>query len=153
LKSPWAFWLLLHVTHLATCSIGRVTTGLLTSIADKVDVIEPVAKFTASLEGNPDVGNIFNTGLEYWEPLPDVIYDLIWIQWCATYLDDESLIKFLERCMSVLNPDQGVIVVKENLSSSGEDFTEEYDGSVTRSASTSRSYMSVIRLTETQQEG
>lgn len=105
---------------------------MLVNIADRVDVIEPVAKFTALLEGTPGVGSIFNTGLEYWQPNPDVTYDLIWVQWCATYLDDESLVRFLERCMSVLSPDQGVIVLKENLSSSGEDFNEEYDGSVTR---------------------
>lgn len=112
--------------------IGRVTNGLLVNIAEQVDVIEPVAKFTALLGSNPRIGNIFNTGLEYWQPIPDTTYDLIWIQWCATYLNDDSLIQFLQRCTQVLEPGHGMIVLKENLSSTSEEIHEEYDGSVTR---------------------
>lgn len=109
------------------------------SIADAVDLIEPVARFTILLRNNPAVGNIFTTGLEYWQPIPDVIYDLIWVQWCATYLNDEALVQFLERCSEVLEPAQGVIVLKENLSSSNQDYSEQYDGSVTR-------YIPMLRL-------
>ncbi|KAH7259917.1 alpha-N-methyltransferase NTM1 [Fusarium solani] len=35
--------------------IGRVTEGLLTQVAEKVDIIEPITKFTDVLEGKPGV--------------------------------------------------------------------------------------------------
>ncbi|KAL2686998.1 hypothetical protein Neosp_004547 [[Neocosmospora] mangrovei] len=112
--------------------IGRITKGLLLHVADRVDVIEPVAKFTAELEGKPGVGDIFNVGLEGWQPTQGVLYDLIWTQWCVGHLDDKSLVEYLERCKAVLNPDGGIIVVKENLSTWGADKFDETDGSVTR---------------------
>ncbi|KAH8676905.1 alpha-N-methyltransferase NTM1 [Ilyonectria robusta] len=112
--------------------IGRVTEGLLLQVAEQVDVIEPVAKFTTTLEGKPGVGNIFNVGLEGWQPANGVVYDLIWIQWCVGYVADKSLVQFLERCKSVLNPDGGFIVVKENISTSGVDTFDDVDHSVTR---------------------
>ncbi|RSL61702.1 hypothetical protein CEP54_006045 [Fusarium duplospermum] len=109
-----------------------ITKGLLLHVADRVDVIEPVAKFTAALEGKPGVRDIFNVGLEGWQPTQGVIYDLIWTQWCVGHLDDKSLVEYLERCKAVLNPDGGIIVVKENLSTWGADKFDETDGSVTR---------------------
>lgn len=112
--------------------IGRVTEGLLLQVAEQVDVIEPVAKFTTTLEGKPGVGNISNVGLEGWQPANGVVYDLIWIQWCVGYVADKSLVQFLERCKSVLNPDGGFIVVKENISTSGVDTFDDVDHSVTR---------------------
>ncbi|RMJ19237.1 hypothetical protein CDV36_001058 [Fusarium kuroshium] len=112
--------------------IGRITKGLLLHVADRVDVIEPVAKFTAALKGNPGVGDIFNVGLEGWQPTQGVLYDLIWTQWCVGHLDDKSLVEYLERCKNVLNPDGGIIIVKENLSTWGADKFDETDGSVTR---------------------
>jgi protein N-terminal methyltransferase len=36
---------------------------LLLDVADQVDVIEPVEKFTAGLQGKPGVRNIYNVGL------------------------------------------------------------------------------------------
>lgn len=114
-------------------SIGRVTEGLLLGgIAQHVDIIEPIAKFTAQLQGKPGVRNIFNMGLEDWQPGDGVQYDLIWIQWCAAYLTDKQLVQFLERCKSALNPDRGVIVFKENTSPVGEDMFDDVDSSVTR---------------------
>lgn len=101
-------------------------------MADQVDVIEPVAKFTSKLAEKPGVGEIFNVGLEHWFPAAGVVYDLIWIQWCVPYLDDDSLVQFLQRCKAVLNPDGGVIVLKENLSPWGADKHDEREGSVTR---------------------
>jgi len=105
---------------------------LLSGIAEQVDVIEPIAKFTAGLKGKPGVRNIFNMGLEDWEPEKDVQYDLIWIQWCVGHLTDAQLVGFLERCKSVLNPEWGLIVVKENNSTSGGDDFDETDSSITR---------------------
>ncbi|KAJ3548933.1 hypothetical protein NM208_g754 [Fusarium decemcellulare] len=91
--------------------IGRVTEGLLLLVAEQVDVIEPVAKFTAVLEGKAGVGSIFNVGLEGWSP--------------------EEGSQYFERCKAALNP-EGVIVIKENLSTSNIDEFDEVDSSVTR---------------------
>ncbi|KAK3377559.1 alpha-N-methyltransferase NTM1 [Podospora didyma] len=118
--------------------IGRITQGLLVDVAEQVDVIEPVAKFTAGLEGKPGVRSIYNIGLEEWEVAEDVQYDLVWIQWCVGHLTDEQLVQFLERCKTALEPDAGFIVLKENNSSSGVDVFDEIDSSVTRDDGTFR---------------
>ncbi|KAH7203556.1 alpha-N-methyltransferase NTM1 [Fusarium oxysporum] len=112
--------------------IGRITEGLLLKLADQVDVVEPVVKFTETLRGKPGVGEIHNVGLEKWEPSEGAVYDLIWIQWCIGHLNDEELVQFLERCKSVLEKEHGLIVFKENLSTWGQDKFDELDGSVTR---------------------
>ncbi|KAI1056464.1 hypothetical protein LB507_002431 [Fusarium sp. FIESC RH6] len=112
--------------------IGRITEGLLLKVADKVDVVEPVVKFTDVLKTKPGVGQIYNVGLEKWFPSEGECYDLIWIQWCIGHLKDEEVVQFLERCKSVLEKEHGVIVLKENLSTWGEDQFDELDGSVTR---------------------
>ncbi len=114
-------------------SIGRVTEGLLLDgIATQVDVIEPIAKFTAGLHGKSGVRTIFNMGLEDWQPSEGVQYDLIWIQWCVGHLTDQQLAQFLKRCKSTLVPKVGVIVVKENNSTGGEDVFDPLDSAVTR---------------------
>ncbi|KAI8718068.1 hypothetical protein NCS52_00884700 [Fusarium sp. LHS14.1] len=111
--------------------IGRVTEGLLTQVAEKVDIIEPITKFTDVLANKPGVGNIFNVGLEGWKPEDGVKYDLIWTQWCVGHLPDDLLVEYFERCKSALAPD-GVIVIKENLSTNGVDVFDDLDSSVTR---------------------
>ncbi|GAB1314586.1 Alpha N-terminal protein methyltransferase 1 [Madurella fahalii] len=127
--------------------IGRVTEGLLLDgIAQQVDVIEPVAKFTRALSGKPGVRNIFNIGLEDWRPAEGDQYDLIWIQWCVGHLTDGELVRFLERCKTALNPDGGVIVVKENNSTDKEDVFDEVDSSVTRNDQTFRRLFSEAGL-------
>ncbi len=114
-------------------SIGRVTEGLLLDgIATQVDVIEPIAKFTVGLQDKSGVRTIFNMGLEDWQPSEGVQYDLIWVQWCVGHLTDEQLVQFLKRCKSTLNPEVGVIVVKENNSTGGEDVFDPLDSAVTR---------------------
>ncbi|KAM6515494.1 hypothetical protein FSOLCH5_009719 [Fusarium solani] len=85
--------------------IGRVTEGLLTQVAEKVDIIEPITKFTDVLEGKPG--------------------------WCVGHLPDDLLVEYFERCKSALAPD-GVIVIKENLSTNGVDVFDDLDSSVTR---------------------
>lgn len=111
--------------------IGRVTEGLLLPIAEQVDVIEPVAKFTAALQGKAGVREVFSCGLEEWRPAEGTRYDLIWTQWCVGHVTDEQLVQYLERCKTVLNLD-GVIVIKENLSTKDVDVFDETDSSVTR---------------------
>ncbi|KAL8367155.1 hypothetical protein RB599_010245 [Gaeumannomyces hyphopodioides] len=112
--------------------IGRITQGLLVEVADAVDGIEPVAKFVAPLQEVTGVRNVFNVGLEDWCPVEGTLYDLIWVQWCVGYLTDEQFVAFMKRCRAALNPDGGVMVVKENLSTSGIDALDEVDGCVTR---------------------
>ena len=123
----------------AFCSIGRITSGLLLDVAEQVDVIEPVAKFTAKLQGVAGVRDVFNVGLEGWTPAAaetaggdGLVYDLVWNQWCVGHLTDAQLVSYLATCRTVLNPDGGLIVVKENLSTSDGDVFDDLDSSVTR---------------------
>lgn len=93
--------------------------------------MEPTVKFTDALKAKDRVRNVFNVGLEEWQPSQDTRYDLIWVQWCVGHLTDDQLVEFLERCQTVLNP-EGFIVFKENLSTSGADLFDDLDSSVTR---------------------
>jgi protein N-terminal methyltransferase len=111
--------------------IGRITTNLLSTLATEIDLIEPIAKFTASLHGKDGVRTIYNCGLEAWRPEEDTKYDLVWTQWCVGHLTDRQLVEYLERCRDALAED-GVVVIKENLSTSGRDAFDEEDSSVTR---------------------
>ncbi|KAM0260289.1 hypothetical protein ACHAQJ_002854 [Trichoderma viride] len=111
--------------------IGRVTEGLLLPLAEEVDVIEPVAKFTAGLQGKEGVRNVYSMGLQDWAPVDGLKYDLIWTQWCVGHLTDAQLVEYLKRCQDALNPG-ALIVLKENLSTTGSDVFDELDSSVTR---------------------
>jgi protein N-terminal methyltransferase len=104
---------------------------LLLDIADEVDIIEPVAKFTDVLKGKPGVRNVFCMGLEEWQPVEGARYGLIWTQWCVGHLTDTQLVSYLEKCKDALDSD-GIIVVKENLSTVDGDLFDEGDSSVTR---------------------
>jgi len=114
-------------------SIGRITDGLLLSIAATVDIVEPIAKFSAVLADKPGVGQIFNIGLEDWDPSSseDAKYDLIWNQWCVGHLTDSQLVTYLEKCGKGIKED-GIIIVKENMCTSDDDIFDELDSSVTR---------------------
>ncbi len=96
--------------------------------------MEPIAKFSENLKGKDAIGKIFNVGLEDWPPQESAEskYDLIWNQWCLGHLTDAQLKIYLEKCQKALKED-GLIILKENLSTSGEDVFDELDSSVTRS--------------------
>jgi protein N-terminal methyltransferase len=111
--------------------IGRITTNLLATLATEIDIIEPISKFTAVLHGKDGVRTIYNCGLESWQPDESAKYDLVWTQWCVGHLTDRQLVEYLERCRDALAED-GLIVIKENLSTSGRDAFDEEDSSVTR---------------------
>jgi len=74
---------------------------------------------------------ISNCGLEAWCPKEGTTYDLVWTQWCVGHLTDSQLVKYLARCRDALAP-EGLIVIKENMSTSGADAFDEEDSSVTR---------------------
>ncbi|KAK1976556.1 alpha-N-methyltransferase NTM1 [Colletotrichum cereale] len=112
--------------------IGRITEGFLLDVAEQVDIVEPIAKFTAALQEKPGVGSVFNIGLEEWKPLEGTAYDLVWNQWCLGHLTDDQLVDYMRRCKQVVAPKDGFIVVKENLSTSGVDLFDDVDSSVTR---------------------
>lgn len=94
--------------------------------------MEPVAKLTLALRDTPGVRSIANVGLAEWQPNDGASYDLVWYQWCLGYLTDLQLVDHLRRCKSVLKPGDGWIVVKENMSTSGEDVLDETDACITR---------------------
>ena len=114
--------------------IGRITTGFLSKIAEKVDIVEPVKSFTAQIKVD-NLGEIYNVGLEDWHPEKEDLrpYDVIWHQWCLGQLTDDHLVEYLKRLRPALSVG-GWIVVKENLSNHhlGKDVFDETDSSVTR---------------------
>lgn len=137
--------------------IGRITKGFLLGVAKRVDVVEPVKKFTDELvqslgngqyagdgepqEGKGQVGDIINLGLQDWTPEVGA-YDLIWNQWCLGHLTDAQLVVYLRRCKAgLVKAKEGEevkpswIVVKENMSTeiNHTDIYDEEDSSVTRS--------------------
>lgn len=96
--------------------------------------MEPIAKFSASLVDKQGVGNIYNVGLEEWDAsaLPEEEkYDLIWNQWCLGHLTDDQLTAYLEKCGRGIK-EGGLIIVKENMCTGGDDIFDELDSSVTR---------------------
>jgi len=122
--------------------IGRVTLGLLVDVADAVDVVEPIARFTEGLVGREGVARVLNVGMDEWraemgrEDEVDVddnkrLYDLVWIQLCVGQLTDKQLTGFLERCREALKPG-GYICIKDNVCRSVCDMFDETDSSVTR---------------------
>ena len=125
--------------------IGRVTGGLLCSVADTVDVVEPVRKFTqeitsasefATYRAEGRIGDVYNAGLEDWTPPREEYYELMWHQWCLSQLTDDQVVDYLQRCRAGLKK-EGWFVVKENMSTDvrGDDIFDETDSSVTRADS------------------
>jgi protein N-terminal methyltransferase len=117
-------------------SIGRITAGLLLSVAETVDIVEPIAKFSEHLKGRDGIGRIWSVGLEEWDFDGDDVhesmkYDLIWNQWCLGHLTDTQLVEYLKKCARALRPG-GWIVVKENMSTADRDTFDNVDNSVTR---------------------
>ena len=79
-------------------SIGRITEALFLPLAQTVDVIEPIQKFTDALSSKPGIGRVLNAGLQDWQPEPGVLYDIVWNQWCVGHLTDRELVEYLVRC-------------------------------------------------------
>lgn len=133
--------------------IGRVTAGFLSRVSEVVDVVEPVEKFAQVVRDSPlkqqgKIDDIYVVGLEAWQPnSTSKKYDLMWNQWCLGHLTDQQLVDYLVRCRDALS-EQGVIVVKENLSTDpqGADLFDELDSSVTRTDAKFRSLFAAAGL-------
>ncbi|EPS42169.1 hypothetical protein H072_3878 [Dactylellina haptotyla CBS 200.50] len=117
--------------------IGRIAKGLLLKHLDIVDIVEPIKKFTDELLAATDlpetggkIGDIYNVGLESWEPEEEK-YWCIWNQWCLNHLTDDDLTSYLSRCGKALTAG-GMIFVKENNTNNFEDVFDSEDSSVTR---------------------
>ena len=119
--------------------IGRITLNFLSTVAETVDIVEPVAKFTqeiaegesfAGLREAGRVGEVHSVGLQDWCPVPGT-YDLIWNQWCLCQLTDGELVEYLRRAKAALK-EGGWLVVKENVATFEVDEFDASDSSVTR---------------------
>lgn len=116
--------------------IGRVTKDMLSQVADKVDLVEPVKSFVdqakedlSPLAEQGKIGEFYEIGAQDFIPESEK-YWLIWNQWCLGHLNDENLVLYLKRCILGLQPG-GTICVKENNAPMQDEF-DETDSSVTR---------------------
>lgn len=114
--------------------IGRITKNLLLNHFQKVDLVEQnpvfVEQARASLESHENMGTFFCAGLQDFTPEPSK-YDVIWCQWVLGHLTDSDLIAFLHGCILGLK-ENGVILIKENTTTSGKLDEDRTDSSVTR---------------------
>lgn len=116
--------------------IGRITKRLLIPNFVTVDMVELnpdfLDKARTYLEGAASkVEHYYAVGLQNFTP--DLgRYDVIWCQWVLGHLADEDFVAFFQRCRSGLAPN-GVIVVKENVTSSQKNEFDARDSSFTRS--------------------
>ncbi|CAH0585780.1 unnamed protein product [Chrysodeixis includens] len=122
--------------HALDCGagIGRVTKYVLLPRFEKVDLVEQDEKFINSAQqfvgkDKDRIESLYKIGLQYFKP--EKKYDLIWCQWVIGHIKDYDLIDVLERCRVSLN-DNGVIIIKENVTTSKTIDYDEDDSSVTR---------------------
>jgi len=129
--------------------IGRITKHLLTKHFEVVDLVEQDKHFLEKakeyLAGCERVGQLFCAGLQNFAFTP-ATYDVIWCQWVLGHLTDDHLVDFFNRCITGLKKG-GMLVVKENVTSSGEVETDEDDSSVTRPPSLLRQIFARADLT------
>ncbi|XP_040169243.1 N-terminal Xaa-Pro-Lys N-methyltransferase 1 [Anopheles arabiensis] len=115
--------------------IGRISKNLLLPWFDQVDLVEQdehfcetarkeLADFTSKL------GTVFNSGLQDFIP-EEGRYDIIWAQWVLGHLTDEDAVQFFVRCAKGLARG-GMIVIKENFTTSNVVDVDRTDSSVTR---------------------
>ena len=114
--------------------IGRISKHLLTKHFAQVDLVEQnrifLEKAKEYLKDTEQAGTLYCCGLQNYVPL-DCHYDVIWCQWVLGHLTDDHLIGFFKRCLKGLKPN-GFVIVKENITSSGETEMDDEDSSVTR---------------------
>ena len=117
--------------------IGRVSKSLLLPFGfAHVDVLEPSPNLLhqAQVDLGSAVRSYLPLPLQDWTP-PSQSYSVIWAQWVLLYLPDEHLVRFFRRAVRALaapGAAPGVLVLKENVSSSAEAVLDLDDNSVTR---------------------
>lgn len=128
----------IHLALDCGAGIGRVAQRLLLQFADQVDLLEQNQIFldkSFDLMGsnNSKIGLRICSNLQSFDPEEhNRTYDLIWCQWVTGYLTDEDLTKFFVRCKQCLEPKNGMIVVKDNVTRGDEGTVDMDDSSVTR---------------------
>lgn len=115
--------------------IGRITKNLLMKHFKRIDLVEQNPKFLEvakiSLENySSRIDQYYPIGLQDFCPVANK-YDLIWCQWVLGHLQDDDLIEFFRKCSLGLK-NNGVLVVKENITSSNNIEIDSEDSSVTR---------------------
>ncbi|XP_069698650.1 N-terminal Xaa-Pro-Lys N-methyltransferase 1 [Periplaneta americana] len=123
--------------------IGRITKHLLLRFFDKVDLVEQNSSFLEEAKNFigecQKLGDLYCAGLQNFSPQPGK-YDVIWCQWVLGHLTDEDFVAFFKSCKQGLKPN-GIIVVKENLTSSDKVEVDKEDSSVTRPISLLRTLL------------
>jgi protein N-terminal methyltransferase len=100
-----------------------VTETVLTKYFEKTDLVERFKKHLdagkGKLEHHPRIGCFYNADLQtvHFEHS----YDIVWLQWVVSYLDDRQLVGFLRRCRLALAP-HGLVLVKDTANAKGHDF-------------------------------
>lgn len=119
--------------------IGRVTKHLLLDFFQEVDLLEINEKFLAKARDyighelyDERVGRTFCCSLHQFRPPESRKYDLIWTQWVTGHLTDDHYVEFLKKCQSLLNKPHGLLIIKDNHTSSDEADADTLDSSVTR---------------------
>jgi len=114
--------------------IGRITKHLLSKHFETVDLVEQDEHFLERakeyLQGIQGIGHLYCAGLQNFK-FTENTYDVIWFQWVLGHLTDIHFVKLLERSKVALTTN-GLIIVKENVTSSGDVEVDEEDSSVTR---------------------
>ncbi|XP_050598015.1 N-terminal Xaa-Pro-Lys N-methyltransferase 1 isoform X2 [Bombus affinis] len=114
--------------------IGRITKNLLLNHFKHVDLVEQNLKFlevakTCLKSHSTRICNYYPIGLQNF--CFTTKYDVIWCQWVLGHLKHDDLIEFFKKCSSGLKSN-GVIVIKENVTSSENLEIDTKDSSVTR---------------------
>ncbi|XP_076666559.1 N-terminal methyltransferase [Andrena cerasifolii] len=115
--------------------IGRITKNLLLNHFKHVDLVEQNTRFlevakTCLRNYSTRIGAYYSIGLQNF-CFTTKKYDVVWCQWVLGHLKDEHLIQFLRNSSSGLRPN-GLIVIKENVTSTKNIEVDAKDSSVTR---------------------
>ncbi|XP_063983861.1 N-terminal Xaa-Pro-Lys N-methyltransferase 1 [Diachasmimorpha longicaudata] len=115
--------------------IGRITKNLLVKHFKRVDLVEQNSKFLEAAKESlsscsTKIGEYYPVGLQDFVPETGK-YDVIWCQWVLGHLPDNDLVDFFHRCIKGLKKN-GVLIVKENVTSSDHVEVDSEDSSVTR---------------------
>ncbi|XP_012279661.1 N-terminal Xaa-Pro-Lys N-methyltransferase 1-A [Orussus abietinus] len=115
--------------------IGRISKSLLTKYFTNVDLVEQNPRFLQEARVlmqicSSRLGILYPLGLQ--DFTPDVAkYDVIWCQWVLGYLQNDDLVNFFKRCLAGLKPN-GLLVIKENVTTSSNIEVDTKDSSITR---------------------